>query len=165
MVGVGLAFVAVMGLVLWFVLERKLPTHTGRAANPKQIKGEEWRLSGTVGAVYEDSFEITFADYWMLGRPFTVNLLSLETEGLTDVPVDDIELKVFPTGEGFDSEAFGRCFIGTSYKTATMHLPYQVARHLLEDLRGRPKGDRWIHIHGQRAAPKETALITHFMFQ
>ena len=132
--------VTILGsLIVWMGLYilSNIPTGVSRNTTPKPVQGDFWQLSGKVTSLGEDSFQIHFADYWTLSRPFTVFLDGIISEDLGNVQDTQIQLTVFPMGDGFDREAFGRCAVLENYQSLVIHIPYLVARHLLEDLRAR----------------------------
>jgi hypothetical protein len=141
---------------------RMMPTNTARPLRPKPIRGEEWGLDAEVSAVVEEEFQIAFADYWTLGRPFALRLEEVACTGLGDVKVKQLSLKVIPTGEGFESEAFGRCIILDNYQSAVIHIPYAVAHQMLADARNREPTR--LNIWGRRLENStKTALITNLL--
>jgi len=148
-------------LILWNQgkILRRLPAQTSRATMPMQhIAGEAWNLTGRIQSLEEGSFEIGFADYWTLGRVFTVHLEVSESENVSELRFDRLGVKVFPTGEGFDGEAFGRCtIVSAEYRSAVMHLPERVARNLLDEIRREEK--QTMYLRG--VVEGKTRLITH----
>jgi hypothetical protein len=76
--------------------------------------------------------------------------------------VKQLSLKVIPTGEGFESEAFGRCIMLDNYQSAVIHLPYAVAHQMLADVRNREPTR--LNIWGRRLENStKTALITNLL--
>ena len=149
-------------LILWNQAQilRKLPAQTSRTTMPTDLlRGDDWHLVGDVRHAREDSFEIGFADYWTLGRVFKIFLDVDNSENVASFEFDTVEITVFPTGEGFKNEAFGRCSVITEqYRTAVLHLPERIARSLLEELRMRPK--QTLGLRGI-VDDKGARLITH----
>ena len=143
----------------FFILKKK-PSGTDSVATPKAVSGKEWLLRGRVGLLVEESFSIGFANYWTLGRGFKMRIDEIKCEGLGDADVSEMELSVIPTGDGFDGEGFGRCHISGGIGSAVIHVPYHIARYLLEDLRQRER--QTLLIWGRRAeGGQHTAIITN----
>lgn len=158
---------AILILVVWDQLSKRVAN--GGSSNPRLVtRGQEWKLDATALNVIEGDFEIGYAAYWTFGRTFEVILRDVECEGLEAASAEQLSLKVFPLSEGLVREDFGRIFVSSSYSSFVMHIPFEVARHLLEDLRSMPEGRRRISVRGASLQSKKSGeiqhVITHFRF-
>ncbi len=89
--------------------------------------------------VIERDFEVAFVDGWSVGRPFSLHGDVMPIECATDDGPDfgkRTSLYIYPSSDWFQQSRIGyvRAFEKGGCE-CRVTLPYQIARHLLEDIR------------------------------
>ncbi len=97
------------------------------------------RVYFKIEAVVEKDFEVGYVDGWSVGRSFSLYGSVMPTERSAENDLDfgaRTGVHVFPSPDWFQKSQIGR--VRTFPKggcESNITLPYQIARHLLEDLR------------------------------
>lgn len=146
--GTNLLLIGVIVVVVWFggkILER-LPKPS-KPSKPIQKQGLtmgscEHFVHFRIDALTENDFNISFVDEWNTGRPFMLYGPLRVDEDNDDErrgglePKERVGVHIYPTERWFDRSEIGyiRVYKGGGWE-CHISLPYQLARHVLDDVR------------------------------
>ena len=141
-----LLLIALGVAVFWFggrILDR-LPRPQNRQALTLGDR-EHW-IHFRLDAVTEKDFEVSFVDDWNTGRPFMLyGPLKVDEDNDDErrgglEPKDRVGVHIYPTAQWFERSQIGyiKVYENGGWE-CHVSLPYQIARHVLEDVRRDPE--------------------------
>lgn len=97
----------------------------------------------------EKQFKVGFVSYWEIGNEFEIfGDIRDCRDGEADFDIGGaakIRVSVIPYGEWFDDNTIGRkSYVADGVLKCVLHLPYLVARQMLDQIRAQPEREVWI---------------------
>jgi hypothetical protein len=140
----------------------------GSAPNAFEYVINDFELDFRSTRVDEKRFSIGYATYWTIGNEFAI-YGTINECGDGDKQVDlngatTVKISIIPFGEWFDSVEIGRInWLRDERLEGVLHLPFQVARQLLDDLRIRTHRDIRLVGKSLKGDAKQAVLHSFYM--
>ena len=109
----------------------------------------DFHLTFRSTGIREKQFKVGFVSYWEIGNEFEIfGVIRDCRDGEADFDIGGatkIVVSVIPYGEWFDDSTIGRkSYVADGVLKCVLHLPYLVARQMLDQMREQPERDVWI---------------------